>query len=103
MALLFRRLVSTKLVRAAREQAEKGLAGKMEGHAGMDMSATDGPVLQRILSAKGRTAVSHYFVMDWVAIWKDVALGLLLAGIMAAFVPREFWSALFLQDHPALA
>jgi uncharacterized membrane protein YraQ (UPF0718 family) len=103
MALLFRFLVSEKLVRAAREQAEKGLAGKMEGHAEMDMSVMEGPLLRRIFSEKGRTAISHYFVMDWAAIWKDIALGLLLAGVMAAFVPNGFWSALFLQDHPTLA
>jgi len=103
MALLFRLLVSDQLVRAAREQAEKGLAGKMEGHAEMDMSVTEGPLLRRISSEKGRTAISHYFVMDWAAIWKDIALGLLLAGVMAAFVPNGFWSALFLQGHPTLA
>jgi hypothetical protein len=37
----------------------------MEGHAEMDMSVTDGPLLRRIFSAKGLTATSHYFVMDW--------------------------------------
>lgn len=27
--------------------------------------------------------VSHYFVMDWAAIWKDVAGGVLLAAALA--------------------
>src|SRR5213082_426597 len=103
MAVLFRLLVSEKLIQAAREQAEKGLAGKMEGHAEMDMSVTEGPLLRRIFSEKGRTAISHYFVMDWMAIGRDIALGLLLAGVMAAFVPKGFLSALFLQGHPTLA
>ena len=103
MAVLFRLLVSEKLIQAARQQAEKGLAGKMEGHAEMDMAVTEGPLLRRLLSGKGRTAISHYFVMDWVSIWKDIALGLLLAGVMAAFVPTDAWSSLFLQTHPSLA
>lgn len=103
MALLFRALVSDKLVRAAKEQADKGLSGKMEGHAEMDMAVTEGPLFRRIFSAKGRTAISHYFVMDWVSIWKDIALGLLLAGIMSAFIPHEFWSAFFLESHPTAA
>jgi uncharacterized membrane protein YraQ (UPF0718 family) len=103
MAVLFRSLVSRKLIQEAREQAEKGLAGRMEGHAGMDMAVTEGPLLRRLVSAKGRTAISHYFVMDWVSIWQDLALGLLLAGAIAAFVPNGFWTALFLQSHPALA
>ena len=103
MAFLFRKFVSDELVRAAKEQADKGLAGKMEGHAKMDMAVTEGRLFQRIFSVKGRTAISHYFVMDWVSIWKDIVLGLVLAGIMAAFIPQEFWSAFFLQNHPIAA
>ena len=34
----------------------------------MDMSVGEGPLLQRLFSAKGFTATSHYFVMDWVSI-----------------------------------
>ena len=68
----------------------------MEGHAEMDMAVTEGPLLKRMLSDKGRTAISHYFVMDWVSIWKDIAGGLLLAGVLAVFVPKEGWQAFFL-------
>src|SRR3954467_14512241 len=38
MAVVFRIFVRQRLVEAAREQADKGLAGSMEGHAAMDMS-----------------------------------------------------------------
>src|SRR6266496_2531581 len=38
LALLFRRFLTTRLRDAARVQAERGLAGSMEGHAAMDMS-----------------------------------------------------------------
>ena len=65
------------LVDEAREQAEKGLAGSMEGHADMDMSVTEGGSLwQRLDSERGFTAISHYFVMDWAAVWSDIAGGL---------------------------
>ena len=37
LALLFRRLLTRRLLDQAREQADKGLAGSMEGHAAMDM------------------------------------------------------------------
>jgi uncharacterized membrane protein YraQ (UPF0718 family) len=63
MALLFRAFLSPDLLRAAKEQADKGIAGVMEGHAEMDMAVTEGPLLQRIFSAHGITATSHYFVM----------------------------------------
>ncbi|MFF3454995.1 hypothetical protein ACFYXH_11780 [Streptomyces sp. NPDC002730] len=36
--MLFRLFLRDKLLRQAREQAERGLAGAMEGHAAMDMS-----------------------------------------------------------------
>src|SRR5215472_16538393 len=38
MAVLFRLLLSRKLVKQAKEQADKGIKGAMEGHAEMDMS-----------------------------------------------------------------
>ena len=103
MALLFRIFLSRKLVAEARTQAERGLKGKMEGHAEMDMSVTEGSLWQRITSKDGLTAISHYFVMDWAAVWKDIAGGLLIAGALAAWVPANFWKEFFLVSHPVAA
>ena len=103
MALLFRLFLSRKLVAEARTQADKGLKGKMEGHAEMDMSVTQGPFWQRITSKNGFTATSHYFVMDLLAVWKDIAGGLLIAGALAAWVPKDFWKEFFLVSHPVAA
>jgi uncharacterized membrane protein YraQ (UPF0718 family) len=76
----------------------------MEGHAAMDMSVTEnGSMWQRLRSPMGRTATSHAFVMDWAAIWTDIAIGLLIAGALAAWVPESFWQNFFLVDHPTLA
>ena len=100
MAVLFRLLLSRKLVAEARTQAGKGLKGKMEGHAEMDMSVTEGSFWQRITSKDGFTATSHYFVMDLLAVWKDIAGGLLIAGALAAWVPNDFWKEFFLVSHP---
>jgi uncharacterized membrane protein YraQ (UPF0718 family) len=103
LALLFRWLLKPELVAAARHQADKGLQGIMEGHAGMDMSLGGGSILQRVRSPQGLTAISHYFVMDWAAIWKDIAGGLLIAGALAAWVPEHFWEEFFLVHHPVIA
>lgn len=104
IAVLFRILLSRKLVRDAKEQADKGVKGIMEGHAEMDMSVENSRSLwQRLISPEGITATSHYFVMDWVAVWKDIAGGLLLAGALAAWVPRDFWTTFFLTSHPVAA
>jgi len=75
----------------------------MEGHAEMDMSVEGGSLWQRLTSREGITATSHYFVMDWVAVWKDIAGGLLLAGALAAWVPPDFWKSFFLTSHPVIA
>jgi hypothetical protein len=76
----------------------------MEGHAEMDMAVeSGGSVWRRLSSREGITATSHYFVMDWVAVWKDIAGGLLIAGALAAWVPRDFWKTFFLTSHPIVA
>jgi uncharacterized membrane protein YraQ (UPF0718 family) len=103
MALLFRRFLSRKLVTQAHTQADKGLKGKMEGHAEMDMSVTQGSLWERLTSKDGFTATSHYFIMDLAAVWKDIAIGLLIAGALAAWVPSDFWKHFFLVSHPVAA
>lgn len=104
LVLLFRLFLSPRLIREAKEQADRGVSGRMEGHAKMDMAVTEGGSLwQRITSDEGRTAISHYFVMDWASVWMDIVGGLLIAGALAAWVPNEFWQAFFFVDHPLLA
>jgi uncharacterized membrane protein YraQ (UPF0718 family) len=100
LALLFRGFLTPKLVEMARRQAERGIAGRMEGHAAMDMSVTGGSLLSRVTSRRGFTAISHFFVMDWASIWVDVGGGLLIAGALAAWVPESFWQSFFLVRHP---
>jgi hypothetical protein len=104
LVVLFRLFLAQRLLREARNQADKGVAGRMEGHAGMDMSVSGkGNFLSRIVSPRGFTAISHYFVMDWASVWLDIALGLLIAGAIAAWVPNGFWQGFFLVKHPVLA
>ncbi len=104
LAVLFRLLLRQRLLAEARAQADRGVAGSMEGHAGMDMSVEGGGSLRRRLaSRRGFTAVSHVFVMEWAAIWRDVVGGLLIAGALAAWVPDSFWRHFFLTGHPLAA
>jgi uncharacterized protein len=104
LAVLFRVFLRRRLVAEALEQADKGIAGSMEGHAAMDMAVTGpGSFRRRLTSAKGFTAVSHIFVTEWAAIWRDIVAGLLIAGAIAAWVPMDFWQRFFLVDHPVLS
>ena len=103
LALLFRLFLRRGRIADARSQAEKGLPGAMEGHAAMDMSVREGALARKILSAQGFTAISHLFVMNWAAVIRDVVLGLLIAGALAAWVPESFWKLFFLTGQPQLA
>src|SRR5213593_825817 len=104
LALVFRLFLKRGLVDEARAQADRGLVGKMEGHAEMDMSVRgQGSWWQRLTTPKGLTATANYFVMDWAAIWIDIFGGLLIAGALAAWVPESWWQAIFFESHPTFA
>jgi uncharacterized membrane protein YraQ (UPF0718 family) len=104
VAVAFRLFLQRRLVEQARDQANRGLVGSMEGHAEMDMSAGgSGSWWQRLRTPRGLTATADYFVMDWAAIWRDIAVGLLVAGALAAWVPESWWQSLFLVEHPTAA
>ncbi|WP_103516250.1 permease [Streptomyces sp. SM10] len=104
LAVMFRLFLREKLLREAREQAERGVAGSMEGHAAMDMSVRrEGSFARRLFSREGFTSVSHVFVMEWAAILRDLVVGLLIAGAIAAWVPDSFWRTFFFDGHPLAA
>lgn len=104
LAVIFRVTLSKKLVALAINQAEKGLQGNMEGHAAMDMSIQgEGSVMGKIFSSKGFTAISHFYIMDWVSVWTDILIGFLIAGALTAWVPTHFWQAFFFKNNPTLS
>ena len=101
LAVLFRLFLRDRLLREARTQADRGLAGSMEGHAAMDMSVGGpGSFVRRLFSPTGFTSVAHVFVMEWAAILRDLVVGLLIAGAIAAWVPDTVWQAFFFADSP---
>ncbi len=104
IAVLFRLFLRQRLLADARVQADRGIAGSMEGHAAMDMSVHgDGSIWSKLRSPAGFTSVSHVFVMEWAAVISDIVIGLLIAGAVAAWVPMTFWESFFFVDHPAVS
>jgi uncharacterized protein len=101
VAVLFRLFLRRRLLDDALAQASRGIAGSMEGHAAMDMSVGGGgSFARRLLSGAGLTSVAHVFVMEWAAILRDLVIGLLIAGSIAAWVPDTFWRTFFITGHP---
>jgi uncharacterized membrane protein YraQ (UPF0718 family) len=103
LAIVFKVTLSKRLVNAARQQAERGLSGRMEGHGAMDMSVTDGPLMQRAFSGRAFTSVAHYFFMNVYGLWTDLLLGFLIAGALGSWVSNSVWSKLFLEGHGVLS
>ncbi len=50
---------------------------------------------QRLLTKKGWENVFRNTLGDWQMLWTDILGGFLIAGLIAAFVPREWWATLF--------
>ena len=70
----------------------------------MDMAIPAGPPAAQHFFEEGKTAISHYFIMDWASLWKDILIGIFLASAIAMWVPSSFWtSRFFLTSHPLLA
>ena len=93
--ILFKVTLRSRMVEAARAQADKGIVGSnMEGHGDHEMPVTD--------AGRAFTAISHYFGHDVYSIYTDLGLGLLIAGALAAWVPNSFWQAFFLTGNPTL-
>jgi len=103
VVLFLRATLRPKVIAAAHKQAMLNLPGKMEGHAAMDMSLHTGTFWQKITSAEGYTATTHYYWMDWYSLWPDILGGLLISGCLAAWVPQHFWQGFFLTGHPLAA
>lgn len=103
VVLIFRFFLSNSLRKQAIEHANQGIAGTMEGHAAMSMAQSKRNWKERVATKDGWVAVSHAYVMIWVMLWRDMGVGLLVAGALAAWVPAAFWQQFFLTGHPMLA
>jgi uncharacterized membrane protein YraQ (UPF0718 family) len=56
---------------------------------------------ERITSLDGWRIVGHNFAHDWQMVWKEILIGLTVAGFVAVLVPAEWWAKIFLTDVAA--
>ncbi|HEX4110116.1 MAG TPA: permease [Solirubrobacteraceae bacterium] len=82
IAVALRRVVPPELERRAREHALQAAGGHEHGGEG------------------GWSAVAEHFRGDWRMLWREIALGMLLAGF-AAQLGRGVFSALLVRHAPA--
>ena len=93
LSLVVRLTYPAKLVEEARHHPEPGSGG----HNHADMAESQGSLWQKLGRQETWTHVAQGFVMDWSMLWKDLALGFLIAGALAVFVPNGLWQALFVK------
>jgi uncharacterized membrane protein YraQ (UPF0718 family)/YHS domain-containing protein len=96
MALLLRVFVSPRLEAQAREHAQRADTGHQHHMAGERLSWR-----RRLTSATGWSDVAHNFRGDWQMLYKEIAIGFLLAGFIAQ-LGNGFFNDLFLEGSPAL-
>jgi uncharacterized protein len=49
-------------------------------------------------SERGLPQMAQAFVSEIQMIWKDVAIGVAVSGVLMVFVPSAFWQVLFIKD-----
>lgn len=50
---------------------------------------------EKITSINGWEQIGQTYIMEWNMVWKDVLIGFTIAGILSAFLPQSFYTALF--------
>ncbi len=88
-------IVRQRLVDDAREHDETG-----HGHEHGAMTVPGDSWYERLRDPKALPTIASAFAMDWRMLWKDIALGFLIAGMLSAFMPDGVWQALFLSHLP---
>ncbi|WP_071391335.1 permease [Haloprofundus marisrubri] len=53
---------------------------------------------ERVFSVAGWKSAASATTKDWEMLWDDIAIGFLIAGVVGAFVPTTWWTALFGAD-----
>jgi uncharacterized membrane protein YraQ (UPF0718 family) len=100
-------LVKTTLPRGLEEIARAQADGEMESGChchGMEMGSTDEeapdePLAKKIQRRKNWTRVADAFFMDAAMLWKEIAIGFLIAGILMVLVPESWWGKLFITHE----
>ena len=95
MTALLRLFVSPRLERQAREHAIEADTGHQHHVASEQLSWRE-----RLTSARAWSDVAHNFRGDWQMLYKEIALGFLLAGFIAQF-GNGFFAHLFIRHAPA--
>ncbi len=98
MWLLVELVLPRKWIESARDHVEaetKSCCHSMGGCSEAE-EMPDEPFRQKIRRRENWRLVAEAFVADGVMLWKEIAVGLLIAGFVMVLVPDAWWEKLFL-------
>jgi uncharacterized protein len=95
MSLLLRVFVSPRLEERARTHAQAVDAGHQHHMAGEQETGWR----DRVTSLSSWSDVAHNFRGDWQMLWKEIAVGFMLAGFVG-LLGNDFFNTLFLSSAP---
>jgi uncharacterized protein len=101
MAVLLRFFVSPRLEEQAREHAREAQEAHLHDHGGGGGGEEPGTLRRKLVSAEAWTGVAQNFRADWTMLWKEIAIGFLLAGFIG-LLGNDFFNFLFVTDAPPL-
>ena len=108
LGLVLPRVIPERWIADARRRLESGEAKDDDPHAHHGHDAADSndngpsdhqPLRQRIRSRAGWGDASGYTISDLTMVRKELVIGFVVAGYLAAVVPTHFWRSLFLTGH----
>ena len=96
MWLLVKFTMPKGLEEAARKHDDKESNGHSHGH-GMTMA--DEPFRRKIKRRENWARMAGAFFMDAGMLWKEIAIGFLIAAILMVLVPESWWGKLFITHE----
>jgi uncharacterized membrane protein YraQ (UPF0718 family)/YHS domain-containing protein len=94
MSLLLRLFVPERVERHARRHAQSADPGHQHHSAGAQR-----PLRERVSSVAAWSDVAHNFRNDWAMLYREIAIGFLLAGFIG-LLGDDFFNGLFIVDAP---
>lgn len=96
MSLLVKLTYPKQLVEEARRHVDEAF-----GHEHGDNVVEGATLWDRIRNPQTKVLVAQNFAMDIFMLWKDLLVGFVIAGTLAAFVPNGVWGSAYFNTFTA--
>jgi hypothetical protein len=96
-SLLVKLTLPKKLANKALKAAQKNSGGQMDPAEGLPQNLKEKITTQKTWQRVGRT-----YIDEWKMVYKELAVGLLVAGFVSSLVPKAFFQTIFPTNLPLI-